>query len=112
MPSDLIDRLAEALDRGCVDRAQVARVLRVSPRTVSRWLQHRGAPRRDPRERLAGLLTVLAYLLKTLKPRAAYEWLSTRNPLLSSEKPVDLLQEGRHREVLGALDQLGEGVFV
>lgn len=112
MPSDVIDWLAQAVSRGYVDRAQVARVLGVSPRTVSRWLQRGGTPRPDAGKRLAELLVVLEELSKTLQPQAAHDWLSTPNPLLSYHKPVDRLQERRHRDVLSAVEQLGEGVFV
>jgi hypothetical protein len=32
--------------------------------------------------------------------------------MLSHQKPIDLLREGHYREVIGAIDALGEGVFV
>ncbi|MEO8425341.1 MAG: antitoxin Xre/MbcA/ParS toxin-binding domain-containing protein [Actinomycetota bacterium] len=58
------------------------------------------------------LPAVLERLLSVLEFQAARDWLFTPNPLLSYEKPADLLVERRYREVLGAIDQLGEGVFV
>lgn len=51
-------------------------------------------------------------LSATLRADAALDWLFMPNPLLANEKPADLLRAGRRREVLGAIDQLAEGVFV
>lgn len=48
----------------------------------------------------------------TLEPQAAHDWLFTPNPFLSYQKPADLLREGRCPELLGAIDQLAEGVFI
>jgi len=87
-------------------------VLGASPRTVARWLQHDVRPRPQARERLLEFLAVLEHLSKTLQPQAAHDWLFTPNPLLSYHKPADLLREGRYRDLLGAIDQLAEGVFI
>jgi uncharacterized protein (DUF2384 family) len=110
--TDLMDRLGGALERADLDQAQAARVLGASPRTVSRWLHHDVKPRPEARERLLEFLAVLEHLSKTLAPEAAHDWLFTPNPLLSYHKPADLLREGRYRDLLGAIDQLAEGVFV
>jgi uncharacterized protein (DUF2384 family) len=58
------------------------------------------------------LLSVLDRLTMTLRPEPAHDWLFSPNPLLDNEKPIDLLSGGKYREVLGAIDSLGEGVFV
>lgn len=110
--AEVMERLAEVLDRGYIDRGQIARVAGVSSRTVARWFKHEGVPRPEAAERLAELVVVLAQLSKTLSPQAAHDWLLSPNPLLSHDKPVDRLKEGQHRYVLGAVEQLGEGVFV
>jgi uncharacterized protein (DUF2384 family) len=112
LAADLMDRFGEALERSDLDQSQAARVLGASSRTVSRWLQHEVSPRPESRERLLEFLAVLEQLSKTLQPQAAHDWLFTPNPLLSYHKPADLLREGRYRDLLGAIDQLGEGVFV
>ncbi|MDP9340514.1 MAG: DUF2384 domain-containing protein [Actinomycetota bacterium] len=108
----MIDRLDSALKRTDLDQKQAARVLRASPRTVARWLREEAAPRHDARERLLEFLAVLELLSRVLRPEPAHDWLFTPNPLLSHHKPADLLREGKYREVLGAIDALGEGVFV
>lgn len=112
MAADLIDRLEAALERTDLDQTQAARVLGTSPRTVSRWLHEDVKPRPEARERLLEFLAVLEHLSGTLQPQAAHDWFFTPNPLLSYHKPADLLREGRYRDLLGAIDQLGEGVFV
>ncbi len=112
MPADLMDRLETALERADLDQAQAARVLGASPRTVARWLHQDVKPRPEARERLLEFLAVLEHLSKTLAPQSAHDWLFTPNPLLSYHKPADLLREGRYRDLLGAIDQLAEGVFV
>lgn len=111
MPT-LAERLDDALDRAELDRGEVARILGTNPRTVSRWLREQVKPRPEARERLLELVAVLERLGRALRPEPAHDWLFTPNPLLDHRKPVELLREGRYREVLGAIDQLGEGVFV
>ncbi len=111
MPT-LAERLDEALGRAELDRVEAARILGANPRTVSRWLRDQVKPRPEARERLLELLAVLERLGRVLWPEPAQDWLFTPNPLLDRRKPVELLRDGRYREVLGAIDQLGEGVFV
>ncbi len=112
MVADLIERLGQALARSALDQRQVARMLGTSPRTVSRWLRREADPRPEARERLLEFLAILELLSKTLQPQAAHDWLFTPNPLLSHHKPADLIQQARHGELLGAVDQMAEGTFV
>ena len=109
---DLATRLQQAAERTESDHADVARVLDTNSRTVSRWLHGQAAPRPDARERLLELIAVLEGLSGVVRPQAAHDWLFTPNALLEHHKPVDLLREGAYRRVLGAIDALGEGVFV
>lgn len=109
---DLAERLESASVGVDFDRADFARVLETTPRTVSRWLTRQAAPRGESRERLLEILYVLNCLAKVLKPEAAHDWLLTPNELLDHNKPVDLLGAGQYRQVLGAVEALAEGVFV
>jgi len=108
--------LAEKLERAStkleLNQADIARVIHANPRTVARWLQHETEPRRDARERVLELIAVLERLSGVLQPGAAHDWLFTPNPALEHHKPVDLLRDREYRRVLGAIDALGEGVFV
>jgi len=108
----LAERLEELTEKTDLDQAEIARVLGTSPRTVARWFREDVAPRRDVRERLLEVLAALERLSLVLRAEPAHDWLFTPNPLLGHEKPADLLREGKFREVLGAIDAMGEGVFV
>jgi putative toxin-antitoxin system antitoxin component (TIGR02293 family) len=108
----LAERLDDALDRAELDHGEAARVLGTNPRTVSRWIREQAKPRPDARERVLEFLAVLDRLSLVLRAEPAHDWLFTPNPLLSHRKPVELLHDGKYREVLGAIDALGEGVFV
>jgi uncharacterized protein (DUF2384 family) len=112
MAVDLRERLESALENADLDQGQAARVLGTNPRTVARWLKEEATPRHATRERVLELLAVLERLSKVLRPQPAHDWLFGPNPSLDHHKPVDLLREGHYREVLGAIDALGEGVFV
>ena len=110
--SALAERLGRVASEVDLDSSDLARVLETNPRTVSRWLKKESSPRRDARERLLEVVTVLERLSTTLKAEAAHDWLFTPNPAFDYHKPVDLLREGEFRRVLGAIDAMAEGVFV
>jgi putative toxin-antitoxin system antitoxin component (TIGR02293 family) len=110
--ADLAERLEKASGRVELDQADLARMLQINPRTVSRWLSRRTSPRPDARERLLELIAVLEQLSGVLRPQPAHDWLFTPNPSLEHLKPVDLLRTGEYRQVLGAIDAMAEGVFV
>ncbi|MGH2573281.1 MAG: hypothetical protein ACRDGU_07355 [Actinomycetota bacterium] len=112
MAVELIERLDSARRQTQLDQGQLARLLGTNPRTVSRWMRKGVRPRHSAREKLLEVLSVLELLSKTLRPQPAHDWLFTPNPLLAHHKPVDLLGQGKYRDVLGAIDALGEGVFV
>lgn len=108
----LSSRLGEAASKASLEAADIARVVGTNPRTASRWLSDEVAPRRDARERLLELIAVLERLSAILRPASAHDWLFMPNPELDNYKPVDLLERGDFRKVLGAIDALAEGVFV
>jgi putative toxin-antitoxin system antitoxin component (TIGR02293 family) len=105
-------RLERAAAKAALEPADVARVIGTNPRTVSRWISAEVVPRREARERLLELIAVLERLSGILRPSSAHDWLFMPNPELDNYKPVDLLERGEFRAVLGAIDALAEGVFV
>jgi putative toxin-antitoxin system antitoxin component (TIGR02293 family) len=111
LPADLVERLGQVSARVALDQADLARVLETNPRTVARWLHREASPRPDARERLLELIAVLEQLSGVLQPAAAHDWLFSPNPQLDHHKPVELLRDGRYRQVLGAIDAMAEGVF-
>jgi putative toxin-antitoxin system antitoxin component (TIGR02293 family) len=108
----LAHRLRGAAERTDLDQADLASLVGTNPRTVARWLAEESEPRTDSRRRLLEILAVLESLSAVLQPRAAHDWLFSPNPQVGHEKPIELLEAGEWRAVLGLIDALAEGVFV
>jgi len=69
-------------------------------------------PRGVARERLLQLAAVAAQLSKIMASEAALAWLYEPNPLLKNARPIDLISQGRHEEVLDLIDAIADGAFV
>jgi putative toxin-antitoxin system antitoxin component (TIGR02293 family) len=110
--SMVIDRLQEMVNEHGFEYADIARILQTSPRTVSRWANEQVEPRFEVRERLFELAAVVDRLTQVVNDRAAQHWLFAPNADLGYEKPVELIQRGDFKKVLGSIDALGEGVFL
>lgn len=94
---------------GVRDR-QVADMLKASPRTVSRW--YRGIePQQESLDRLLELAWLVDRLAELYQPDEAKLWLYSRNQLLGSERPVDLIRDGRMSDVLTVISQLIDGAY-
>jgi len=109
--SSIVDKLGRASHEIAIDAADLARVLDISPRTVSRWFHGGVGPRRQARERILETLVVINRLSAIMRGEAARDWLFTPTPLLDYEKPADLLRTGQYRKVIGVIEALAEGVF-
>lgn len=105
------ERLSAVVDKSDLAPSDVARIVKTDRRTVARWLRRETEPRWENREKVLELLAVMERLFQVLKPDASYDWLFSPNPDLKFQKPVDLLQEGDFRTVLGLIDSMGEGVY-
>ncbi|MEX2624727.1 MAG: antitoxin Xre/MbcA/ParS toxin-binding domain-containing protein [Acidimicrobiia bacterium] len=92
-----------------VDSPDVAKVTGATPRSVTRWLQG-ASPRRPAEERLLELKAVVDILRRVLREEPARLWLRSPNPELNYEKPLDLVERGEYRRVIGAILALAEGV--
>lgn len=92
-----------------VDSPDVARVTGATPRSVSRWLDG-ASPRRPAEERLLELKAVIDLLRRVLREQPAHLWIRSPNPELDYEKPLDLIERGEYRRVIGAILALAEGV--
>lgn len=108
----LASRLRHAAETVELDELRIARIIDADPHLVARWWQQDLEPDAEARERLLEVIAVLERLSAVLRPQAAHDWLFTPNSLLDHHKPVDLLQQGEYRRVLGLIDALAEGVFV
>jgi uncharacterized protein (DUF2384 family) len=105
--AELIDGM---LRTEMVTAPDVARVLGTSSRSVTRWASAATAPRRETEERLLELKAVLDLLGEVLRDEPARLWLRSPNPTLDYEKPIDLIERGEYRRVIGAVLALAEGV--
>lgn len=99
----------ELLVDDILDSPDVARVTGATPRSVSRWLEG-AAPRRPAEERLLELKAVVDLLRGVLREEPARLWIRSPNPDLAYEKPLDLVERGEYRRVIGAILALAEGV--
>lgn len=94
-----------------LSEADIARATGVAERTVRRWLGG-AAITRDNADRLDDLRTVAAELAVAMTAQGIVTWLRNRNRLLDYERPLDLLGDGRFREVMGAVEALRNGEYV
>lgn len=99
----------ELLVDDIVDPPDVARVTGATPRTVSRWREG-ASPRRPAEERLLELKAVVDLLRRVLREEPAHLWIRSPNPELGYEKPLDLIERGEYRRVIGAILAMAEGV--
>ncbi len=109
--SHAVHRLTEVMRETSIDASGMARILVRDPKTVQRWLRHETEPRREVREVVLALNVILERLAGVIDPTTAEDWLFTPVPVLDNERPVDLIRDGRAKEVLDLVDALGEGVF-
>jgi transcriptional regulator with XRE-family HTH domain len=105
-------RLRGAAERTDLDQADLAGLVGSNPRTVARWLTEESEPRTAARRKLLEILAVLEALSAVMSPQAAHDWLFSPNALVDHRKPIELLEAGDWRTVLGLIDALAEGVFV
>lgn len=92
-----------------VDSPDVARVTGATPRSVARWTEG-ASPRRPAEERLLELKAVVDLLRRVLREEPARLWIRSPNPELDYKKPLDLIERGEYRKVIGAILAMAEGV--
>ena len=113
MQSNAIARRLEAIQtKGAMRSADIANVLDVRPETVSRWNQGKAFPHPTTEKQLLELEFIVDQLADFYEPREARLWLFSRQKLLGGEAPAELIQKGRVDEVITAINQLRDGVFV
>lgn len=95
-----------------LSREDIARVVGATSRTVARWAAGTNAPQGVARQRLLDLAAVSQQLEKVMKPDAASAWLHQPNSELDNMRPLDLIEQGRAREVLDLIEAIADGVFV
>lgn len=99
----------ELLVDDIVDSPDVARVTGATARSVTRWLEGT-SPRRPAEERLLELKAVIDILRRVMREEPARLWIRSPNPDLDYEKPLDLIERGEYRRVIGVILAIAEGV--
>ena len=112
MSNAIARRLESLQQKGAMRSIDVANLLGARPETVSRWNQGRAFPRPDAQRRLLDLEFIIDQLSDVYEPNEARLWLFARQKLLGGAVPAELIQQGRTDEVLAALNQLRDGVFL
>jgi hypothetical protein len=111
--SNAIARKIESIElKGGMRSVDVANILGTRPETVSRWNQGKAFPRGDTEKMLLDLDYIVEQLSDFYEPLEARLWLYSRQRLLQSERPVDLIQQGKTGIVIDVLDQLRDGVYI
>lgn len=106
------ERLGRIRNATHLSQEDVARVVGSTTRTVARWAAGQNAPRGSARQRLLDLAAISQQLEKVMKPEAAAAWLHEPNAELGNMRPLDLVEQGRTREVLDLIEAIADGVYV
>lgn len=110
--SAIARRLEDIQTKGAMRLVDIANVLDVRPETVSRWNQEKAFPHPATERQLLELSFIVDQLADFYEPKEARLWLFARQKLLGGEVPAELIQKGRVDEVVVAVNQLRDGVFV
>lgn len=110
-PSAVVRKLRTIQDGG-FKSTDVAQLLGTRPETVSRWNSGRNYPQGESLHRLLDLEYIVERLRDLYTPEEARLWVFARHEALGAQRPADLIQQGRIDEVLKAIDQLAEGVYL
>ena len=105
-------RLESIKDKGGLLLVDVANVLGTRPETVSRWNQGRAFPHPATERLLLELEWIVDQLSDFYEPKEARMWLFSRQKLFDGKSPAELISEGKTEEVLAAIRQLRDSVFV
>jgi len=94
-----------------ISQEQVARLLKVSSRTVARWEKSNSGPeRQEQKERLARLQEIIDLGTKVYTPEGLSEFFSTPLPEFGNKTAFDMFFIGDYEAVLSALAADYEGL--
>jgi len=95
-----------------IPASSIAEIVGATPQTLSRWSTGRNDPQRDHLDRLLKLEYLTERLAEFFEPEDARLWLFAPHPQLNGERPVDLIAEGRQKDVLAIIARLQDSAFV
>ena len=112
MSNAIARRLETMLKTADIKSIDVANILQVRPETVSRWNQGKAFPRLEHQQLILELAFISEQLADFYEPREARLWLLAPQKLLNGEKPVDLVTQGRSKDVMATIDRLRESAYL
>jgi hypothetical protein len=112
MSNAISRRLDLIQEKGAMRSSDIANVLSVRPETVSRWNQGKAFPQPQAEKHLMELAFIVEQLSDFYEPSEARMWILSRQKLLGGQVPAEMIQANRVDEVLTAINQLRDGVFL
>lgn len=112
MSNAISRRLDVIQEKGAMRSSDVANVLSVRPETVSRWNQGKAFPHPQTEKHLMELAFVVEQLSDFYEPNEARLWILSRQRTLGGQIPAEMIQEGKVDDLLMAINQLRDGVFL
>ena len=112
MSNAISRRLDVIQEKGAMRSSDVANVLSVRPETVSRWNQGKAFPHPQTEKHLMELAFIVEQLSDFYEPNEARLWILSRQRTLNGQIPAEMIQEGKVDDILIAINQLRDGVFL
>ncbi|MFZ2649234.1 MAG: hypothetical protein WA210_03910 [Burkholderiaceae bacterium] len=112
MSNAISRRLDLIQEKGAMRSSDIANVLSVRPETVSRWNQGKAFPHPQTEKHLMELAFIVEQLSDFYEPAEARLWILSRQKLLGGQVPAEMIQQNRVDEVLAAISQLRDGVYL
>ena len=104
-------RIVEEVRDSGLSTADIARIVGVTGRQVRNWTSTSNAPKGRNRDRLLELHYVTRLLRDVYTREGAEVWLHGCKRSLAGRRPVDLLAQGSHEEVIDAIERLQAGAM-
>lgn len=109
--SGLYAKYVSDLREGVLTNAEVAEITGVKVRQVQHWASGAHRPQGEAKERLLELHYIVEQLRDIYTAEGVDIWIHGRNRSLGAQRPIDMLAEGRFKEVLAAVERLSSGAM-
>ena len=106
----LVDEVRSVRDAG-VDTADIALATGASASTVTSWMSARRTPSGERRRRVLELAALVERLRRVMEPAYVPVWLAKPQVALDDERPIDVIADGRYREVSRLVAELESDSF-